>query len=138
MSQIWTDTVLFHVTLLLSAFELEKRASRKDQLRSKRLTRECISLLQDRVNSSGPDCTSNETLSAIAGLAAVEVCERSYFVALGGADRLIARERQFPTRADAHEWSQTDPGCSWGLPCNSEVKCYCRKCSLVVCHSVHS
>lgn len=92
---IWKDSVLFHVTLLLSAFELEKETSPKQQHRTRRLARRCLSLLQDRVNASGPDCVADETLSAIAGLAAVEV-RISFLQRSDGIDEFESMRREIP------------------------------------------
>ena len=70
---ITKDTVLFHVTLLSSAFRLERRFPPKERLRYRRLFKVSIELLQNRINEPFPNCVSDETLAAVAGLAIIEV-----------------------------------------------------------------
>lgn len=71
---IYSDAVLFHVTLQLSAVHLEK-SQNQSGLRSRRLMTECIRLLRERVEngSDSGDAVSDQTISAVAGLAAIEV-----------------------------------------------------------------
>lgn len=70
---VWTDEVLFHVALQLSAYHLEKVGAASGNLHSSRLMTECLHLLQDRVRSPPDLSLSDETVAAVAGLAAVEV-----------------------------------------------------------------
>jgi hypothetical protein len=72
---IYTDAVLFHVTLQLAAMHLEKVQGRKDVRQSKALMVECIRLLRERVEESSCSlvAVSDQTISAVAGLAAIEV-----------------------------------------------------------------
>ena len=71
---ITKDTVLFHVTLLISAFRLEQHLPPKERVRCIRLSKICMDLIQDRINEPFPICVSDETLAAVAGLAIIEVC----------------------------------------------------------------
>lgn len=72
---IYSDSVLFHVTLQLSALHLEKAHSKGDVRQSKRLMGDCIRLLRERVQESSDSgvAVSDQTISAVAGLAAIEV-----------------------------------------------------------------
>lgn len=70
---VWTDTVLFHVALQLSAYHLEKITVARDNSQSSRLMTECLKLLQARVHCSPEISLSDETIAAVAGLAAIEV-----------------------------------------------------------------
>ena len=70
---IWKDAVLLHVTMLLSSVELDDSGLLKAESRSQRLGTECISLLQQRVDSASEQCISDETLGSVAGLAAIQV-----------------------------------------------------------------
>ena len=70
---IWTDTVLFNVTLQLSSFHMEKIQSQSRCPLPTRLMAECLRLLQARVNEPPERAVSDETIAAVAGLAALEV-----------------------------------------------------------------
>lgn len=76
---IYSDPLLFHVTLQLSALHLEKVESRRSFQQSKQLMAECLRLLRQRIET--PDVFgmtySDQTLSAVAGLAAIEVLPMS-------------------------------------------------------------
>ena len=74
---IYSDAVLFHVTLQLSALHLEKTNPKGDR-QSKRLMGECLRLLRERVQelSNSDLAVSDQTISAVAGLAAIEVSLR--------------------------------------------------------------
>ncbi|KAF2100214.1 hypothetical protein NA57DRAFT_54312 [Rhizodiscina lignyota] len=71
---IYSDEVLYHVTLQLSAIHLEKSHAKTDVRQSKRLMSECIRLLRERVQHSSDSgvAVSDQTISAVAGLAAIE------------------------------------------------------------------
>ncbi|OQV00918.1 Fungal specific transcription factor domain-containing protein [Cladophialophora immunda] len=66
------DVALFHVTLLVSAFRLEQHLSPRERVRCIRLSKICMDLIQNRINEPFPDCVSDETLAAVAGVAVVE------------------------------------------------------------------
>ncbi|KAI9658306.1 MAG: hypothetical protein M1821_002439 [Bathelium mastoideum] len=68
---VWTDPVLFNVTLQLSAFHLEKLHGRGYE-HSSRLQAESIRLLRERVEDHPETCAHDQTISAVAGLAAIE------------------------------------------------------------------
>jgi len=70
---VWTDTVLFHVALQLSAYHWEKITAARDNSQSSKLMTECLKLLQARVHCSPEISLSDETVAAVAGLAAIEV-----------------------------------------------------------------
>lgn len=72
------DPVLFHVSLLVSAFHMEKHLAPKDRARCMRLSKECLDLIQDRINEPFPNCVSDETLAAVNGLAVIEVSAHSF------------------------------------------------------------
>ncbi|EXJ59498.1 uncharacterized protein A1O5_12123 [Cladophialophora psammophila CBS 110553] len=69
---ITKDTALFHVTLLVSAFRLEQHLPPKERVRCIRLSKICMALIQNRINEPFPDCVSDETLAAVAGIAVIE------------------------------------------------------------------
>jgi hypothetical protein len=71
---IYSDDVLFHVTLQLSAQHMEK-VQRRSDLHSRSLMTECIRLLRERIERSNETAVavSDQTISAVAGLAAIEV-----------------------------------------------------------------
>ncbi|KAF2118067.1 fungal-specific transcription factor domain-containing protein [Lophiotrema nucula] len=68
---IYTDPLLYHVTLQLSAFHLERLKGSRHKAQSKRLMAECLSLLRERVEGDG-DGLSDETIASVAGLASIE------------------------------------------------------------------
>jgi hypothetical protein len=70
---VWRDEVLFHATLHLSAMRVESDVLRNCGVNIALLSAECIRLLRDRVEKSGGNGLSDETISAVATLAAVEV-----------------------------------------------------------------
>lgn len=72
---VYSDPVLYHVTLQLSALHLEKVEDRRDLRQSKQLMAECLRLLRGRIEhaSSSGEAVSDQTISAVAGLAAIEV-----------------------------------------------------------------
>ncbi|OCT50089.1 hypothetical protein CLCR_07346 [Cladophialophora carrionii] len=70
---ITKDTVLFHVTLLISAFRMEQHLPPNERVRCIRLSKMCMDLIQNRINEPFPICVSDETLAAVAGLAVIEV-----------------------------------------------------------------
>ncbi|ORY02260.1 hypothetical protein BCR34DRAFT_84241 [Clohesyomyces aquaticus] len=66
---IYTDALLYYVTLQLSAMHLENLSQSTRKLVSKRLMGECLILLRERVER----CTvSDETLAGVTGLIGVE------------------------------------------------------------------
>jgi hypothetical protein len=67
--------VLFHATLQFSAMRMENEAVRNCGVNKALLSAECIRLLRDRVESSDVEGggLKDETISAVATLAAVEV-----------------------------------------------------------------
>jgi hypothetical protein len=71
---IYSDDVLFHVTLQLSALHMEK-VQRRTDLHSKSLMTKCIRLLRERIEKSHESAVavSDQTISAVAGLAGIEV-----------------------------------------------------------------
>ncbi|KAF2728013.1 hypothetical protein EJ04DRAFT_581647, partial [Polyplosphaeria fusca] len=69
---IYTDPLLYHVTLQLSAFHLEKLRGSRTKPQSKRLMTECLRLLRERVESATGCGTSDETIAGVAGLASIE------------------------------------------------------------------
>ncbi|KIY02313.1 uncharacterized protein Z520_02451 [Fonsecaea multimorphosa CBS 102226] len=69
---ITKDTALFHVTLLVSAFRLEQHLPPKERVRCIRLSKICMDLIQNRINEPFPDCVSDGTLAAVAGVAVIE------------------------------------------------------------------
>ncbi|KAI9690623.1 MAG: hypothetical protein M1820_009980 [Bogoriella megaspora] len=69
---IWTDPVLFHVTLQLSAFRLERLYPRRGSSQSHRLHTESLRLLRERFEGSPGTSACDQTISAVAGLAAIE------------------------------------------------------------------
>lgn len=70
---VWRDKLLFHVSLLLSAHRLERLDPTIPERRTIRLARECMRMLKERVSGPLENGISDETLSAVAGLAAIEV-----------------------------------------------------------------
>lgn len=70
---VWSDGLLFHVTLLLSAYRLQRLDATNSDGRVVRLALQCMKMLKDRVSGPLNDGVSDETLSAVAGLAAIEV-----------------------------------------------------------------
>lgn len=72
---VYSDPVLFHVTLQLSALHLEKLEAKKNLRQSKQLMAECLRLLRERIENSSVsgEAVSDQTISAVAGLAAIEV-----------------------------------------------------------------
>ena len=66
--------MLFHAALQLSAMRLQKVRTYNSDINIKQLPAECIRLLRDRVESfSNTTGVSDETISAVATLAAIEV-----------------------------------------------------------------
>jgi len=67
--------VLFHATLQFSAARLDNEIVKISGINTTLLSAECIRLLRDRVENSdlNGDGLKDETLSAVATLAAVEV-----------------------------------------------------------------
>jgi len=73
---VWRDEVLFHAMLQFSAVRMESEIIRKCGINTTLLSAECIRLLRDRVENSdleGGSGLKDETISAVATLAAVEV-----------------------------------------------------------------
>jgi hypothetical protein len=76
---IYTDTLLYHVTLQLSALHLEKMRGSRDKDQSKRLMGECLRLLRERVEGGGAEGNqgnagvSDETIAGMVGMASIEV-----------------------------------------------------------------
>ncbi|TVY52381.1 Sterol uptake control protein 2 [Lachnellula cervina] len=69
---VWRDRVLFHAALQLSAMRLQKSQAHSD-IDSRQISGECIRLLRDRIESSNNITqVSDETISAVATLAAIE------------------------------------------------------------------
>jgi hypothetical protein len=69
---IYTDRVLFHTILQHAAVQLEILGHTGARTLSQRLMGDCLRLLQERIRD--PDhAVSNETLAAVANLAAIEV-----------------------------------------------------------------
>ena len=82
MIEIWwpfvrTDSVLFHVILLLSALSLESLLYQKDGRYSRQLLGECVSLLSARTLDPVLGL-SDQTIVAVANLATVEVILPAY------------------------------------------------------------
>ena len=75
---VWNDIVLFHATLQLSAMRLQTLQSQISGLNLHQLSAECIRLLRDRVENEELQLrVSDQTISAVATLAAIEVsCAR--------------------------------------------------------------
>lgn len=68
--------VLFHATLQLSAWRLEQRALQRVAFNFAHISAECIRLLRDRVENEMSEVASgvsDQTISAVATLAAIEV-----------------------------------------------------------------
>lgn len=67
--------MLFHATLQFSAARLDNEIVKISGINTTLLSAECICLLRDRVENSDPngDGLKDETISAVATLAAVEV-----------------------------------------------------------------
>ena len=66
--------MLFHAALQLSAMRLQKARAYNSNVDIRQLSVECIRLLRDRVESSNNTTgVSDETISAVATLAAIEV-----------------------------------------------------------------
>ena len=67
--------MLFHATLQFSAARLDNEIVKSSGINITLLSAECIRLLRDRVENSDPngDGLKDETISAVATLAAVEV-----------------------------------------------------------------
>jgi Fungal specific transcription factor domain len=73
---VLSDPVLFHATLQLTSMRLEDTPVDKSQVQSNKLTLECIRLLRDRVEKSDVAVgVSDTTISAVATLASIEVCD---------------------------------------------------------------
>jgi len=71
---VWSDPVLFHATLHLTALRLENIQIHRPKFNSGQLTAECIRLLRNRVEKSNlAEGVSDTTISAVATLAAIEV-----------------------------------------------------------------
>lgn len=77
LSMIYNDPVLFHVTLQLSALHLEKISTRRDLRQTKGAMSHCLRLLRMRIEASttSREPVADQTVSAVAGLAAIEVGE---------------------------------------------------------------
>lgn len=65
--------MLFHATLQFSATRLDSEIVKSSGINTTLLFAECIRLLRDRVEKSDPNGDGDETISAVATLAAVEV-----------------------------------------------------------------
>ncbi|KAL9066788.1 MAG: hypothetical protein Q9157_007027, partial [Trypethelium eluteriae] len=88
---IWTDPILFNVTLQLSAFHLEKLYGRGNE-QSTRLQAESIRLLRERVENNPETCSCDQTISAVAGLTAIEHAKgnmRMVQMHMDGLNRMI-------------------------------------------------
>jgi hypothetical protein len=71
---VWNDIVLFHATLQLSAMRLQSHQAKIAGLNPHQLSAECIRLLRDRVENEELQLgISDQTISAVATLAAIEV-----------------------------------------------------------------
>jgi hypothetical protein len=71
---VWRDEVLFHATLQFSAIRMDSEIVKSCGVNTTLLSAECIRLLRDRVeNSEEGGGLKDETISAVATLAAVEV-----------------------------------------------------------------
>jgi hypothetical protein len=68
---VLNDIVLFHITLLLATLRLKERTIRKPNLLH--LRSECVRLLRDRIENTHHNALSDETLAAVATMAAIEV-----------------------------------------------------------------
>ena len=84
MVQLWwpfvrTDDVLFHVTLLLSSLSLERLKGHSTTPHTKQLLAECIRLLSQRVEDPVLGI-SDQTVVAVANLAAIEVRVQSHMI----------------------------------------------------------
>lgn len=72
---IYTDALLYHVTLQLSVCHLEKLGRSRRKVQSKKLMGECLRLLRQRVESQEDGRgVSDETIAGVAGLVGIEVC----------------------------------------------------------------
>lgn len=69
---VQTDNLLFHMMLLVSAFDLEWQKGKPNTFHSEKYTKECIRLLRDRVEDP-VNGASNQTIGAVATLASLEV-----------------------------------------------------------------
>ena len=79
---IWMDEVLFHATLQLSGYSLKKLQPLAPVTGCSNFLPETLRLLQERVDEQSERAISNETIAAVAGLAALEVSE--FIQELGG------------------------------------------------------
>jgi hypothetical protein len=73
---VWRDEVLFHAILQFSAARMENEILKQCGINTALLSVKCIRLLRDRVENSdteGGAGLKDETISAVATLAAVEV-----------------------------------------------------------------
>ena len=70
--------MLFHAILHLSAFRLEQKYPQRSHVLSSQLMGECVRLLRDRVEDAGVGLgVSDQTISAVATLAGIEVCSET-------------------------------------------------------------
>ncbi|EPE27424.1 Zn2/Cys6 DNA-binding protein [Glarea lozoyensis ATCC 20868] len=67
---VLNDVVLFHATLQLATFRLEAHSMQRSNV--VHLRAECVRLLRDRIENAHHDALSDETLGAVATMAAVE------------------------------------------------------------------
>lgn len=91
---VWGDTVLFHAALQLSAMRFQKARMHNESINIKHISGECIRLLRGRVESFGSTTgVSDETISAVATLAAIEVRYPPSKSMIGQSSNFVARER---------------------------------------------
>lgn len=108
---IWSDPLLFNVSVLLAAFRHEQNDPTITERRSARLAKECMRLLKERILQPLNESVSDETLSAVAGLAAVEVRLKSKMLSLKANGSVeIARKGSDATCPCSHEWLTKNAG----------------------------
>jgi hypothetical protein len=73
---IYTDALLYHVTLQLSCLHLEKLTRSRKKMQSKTLMGECLRLLREKVEATafqpGGQHVTDETIAGVAGLLGIE------------------------------------------------------------------
>jgi len=111
---IQSDSLLFHVALLLSSLSLEEAKHQKEGNRarhllggwnSRQIQAECIRQLSDRVQDQALG-TSDQTIVAVANLAAIEVSYQIEVTHFSIAEHLIARKREHENGSNAYGWAK--------------------------------
>lgn len=72
---VYSDPILYHVTLQLGAIQLEKEKHQKGLRQSKQLMAECLRMLRERIAhfTETGEAVDDQTICAVASLAAIEV-----------------------------------------------------------------